>query len=178
MRRFLALLALPFVLAACRCPFHNASCPFGHEVGIQQLQMTPEKGTYEAPADKVGMAPAAPWSATTVEAAVDGKPREGKVQILTGEIVDLSCYLQLGKHGAKHKDCGQKCARNGNPLGLLAQDGQVYLLMAEEHHPRRDGKTESLQESLIIHMADVVTVTGTFAELNGVQALYVSGFAK
>ncbi len=179
MRRFLPLLALPVLLAACRCPFHNADCPFGHKVpGVEQPQMTPAKGTYETPADKLGAASAEPWSPTTVEAAVGGKPREGKVGTFTGEIVDLSCYLQLGKHGAAHKDCGQKCARNGNPMGLLLQNGQVYLLMAEEHHPRRDRQTESLQEALIARMADIVTVTGTMTELNGVQALYVSGFAK
>ena len=178
MRRSLALLALPLVLAACRCPFGSDDCPFGNSAGIQQPQMTPEKGTYEAPADKLGAAPASPWSATTVEAAVDGKPREGKVQTLTGEVVDLSCYLKLGKHGAKHKDCAQKCARNGNPMCLLTQDGQVYVLMAEEHHPRRDGKTDSLRDALIERMASIVTVTGTAAELNGAQALFVSGFAK
>ena len=36
-----------------------------------------------------------------------------------GEIVDFSCYLQLGKHGEKHRACGQKCVNNGQPIGLL-----------------------------------------------------------
>ena len=49
MRRFIALIALSTILlAACRCPFYNADCPFGHKGGIQQPQMTPEDGTYKA----------------------------------------------------------------------------------------------------------------------------------
>ena len=170
----LAVLSLA-LLAGCRCPFGNAHCPLGHKLGVQHPEMGSEK---KAPAANLGTAPAQPWSATTVEAAVDKQPREGRVKTFTGEVIDVSCYLQLGKHGAKHKDCGQKCARNGNPLGLLAQDGQVYLLMAEEHHPRRDGKTDSLRDALIERMASVVTVTGTEARLDGTQALFVSGFAK
>ena len=149
--------------------------------------MTPEKGSYEAPAGQLGARTETPWSATTVDAAVPAKdkegkevktPRDGKVMSLTGEIVDVSCYLQLGKHGAKHKDCGQKCARNGNPIGLLAQDGDLFLLMAEEHHPRRDGQAGSLREALVEQMGSIVTVTGTATEVNGARGLFVSGFAK
>ena len=44
-----------------------------------------------------------PWSATTVGAAVDGKPNPGAKDDLVGEIVDFSCYLQIGKHGEKHR---------------------------------------------------------------------------
>ena len=172
MRRIaLVLPCLSLWLSAC-------TCPFAHHEGVQQPQMAPAKGTYEVPAAKVGTMPSETWSATTVEAAVNKAPRPGTIRTISGEIIDVSCYLQLGKHGEKHRDCGMKCAKNGNPIGLLAADGTVYLLMAEEHHPRRDGKTESLQEALIAHMAQVVTVTGAATELNGAQALFVSGFAK
>ena len=46
-----------------------------------------------------------------------------------------------GKHGTKHRDCGQKCVRNGMPVGLLTKDGKVYMLIDEEHDQRRDGLT-------------------------------------
>ena len=61
-----------------------------------------------------------------------------------GEIVDFSCYLQLGKHGEKHRSCGQKCVENSQPAGLLTQDGTLYMLMPEEHDPRRDGGVDAL----------------------------------
>lgn len=140
-------------------------------------QMTPEKGTWDKPEGKIGQKPDNPWSVTTVAAAVDGKALPGKVTTLTGEIIDLSCYLQIGKHGAKHRDCGQKCLRNGQPIGLLTKDGSVYLLMEEEHDPRRDGLT-NFRQAAIDHMAYVMEVTGTLSEVAGQKALFVTGFVK
>ena len=88
-----------------------------------------------------------------------------------------SCYLQVGKHGDKHRDCGQKCARNGQPVGLLAADGTVYMLIDEEHDPRRDGLTD-FRKAAIENMANVVTVNGTLTEVEGQKALYVQGYLK
>ena len=172
--RHVAPVLLSVFLAGCSCPFMD---------GVQHPELKPEKGTQQEPAKVLGTMPATTWSTTTVESAVPDKdgvkaPRKGEVVTLTGEVIDVSCYLQLGKHGAAHKACGQKCAKNGNPIGLLTAEGCVYLLMAEEHHPRRDGDTKSLTDALIEHMADIVKVTGTEASLNGQKALFVSGFAK
>lgn len=171
MRRLLALLPL---LAGCTCPFQS---------GVQHPQLKAEKGTTQEPAAVLGTVPATTWSSTTVESAVPDKdgvkaPRTGHIVTVTGEVIDVSCYLQLGKHGAGHKECGQKCAREGNPIGLLTAEGTVYLLMAEEHHPRRDGDVDGLRDALIQHMAQIIKVTGTVTSLNGQKALFVSGFAK
>lgn len=140
-------------------------------------ELVPEKGTHDRPADTLGQKPAEPWTATTIAAAVDKKPLKGEIVTVTGEVIDYSCYLQLGKHGAKHKDCGTKCLRNGQPIGLLAKDGSIYLLMDEEHDPRRDGQT-SLRDAAIEHFAQVVQVTGTRTTVDGQKALYVQGFVK
>jgi hypothetical protein len=140
-------------------------------------QMTPDKGTFEKPHGKLGDAVKTPWSQTTIAAGVDGKPLPGKVVTLVGEIVDYSCYLQLGKHGTKHRDCGQKCVRNGMPIGLLTKDGKLYLLMEEEHDQRRDGLT-NFRQAAVDNMAYVMEVTGTLSEVEGQRALYVRGFLK
>jgi hypothetical protein len=154
----------------------------GKGPGILQPQMTvaADAGSYEKPMGKLGQAVAAgeEWSATTVGAAVDGKPNEGaKVMTVTGEIVDLSCYLQIGKHGAKHVDCAKKCFRNGQPIGLLAANGALYMLMEEEHDPRRDGLTD-FRSAAIEHTGHIMEVTGTTWAHGGVRALYVHGFLK
>jgi len=137
----------------------------------------PTKGTYQAPAAEVGkkLAANAPWSTTTVAASIMGKTLMGKPVTVVGEVIDLSCYLQVGKHGDKHRDCGQKCAKNGQPLGLLTSDGGVYTLMDEEHDPRRDGLTEFRKAAAEL-MAQVVTVNGTLTDVEGQKALYVQGF--
>ena len=144
---------------------------------ILHPQFTPEKGTFDKPEGKLGEKPDHAWSVTTVAASVDGKPLPGKIVTMTGEIVDYSCYLQVGKHGGKHRDCGQKCLRNGQPIGLLAKEGKLYLLMEEEHDPRRDAQT-NFRQAAIEHMAYVMEVSGTLSEVDGQRALYVTGFVK
>ncbi|MBI1830874.1 MAG: hypothetical protein HYR84_05410 [Planctomycetes bacterium] len=139
--------------------------------------MTPDKGTFDKPHGKLGQTGKGPWSATTLAAGVDGKPLAGKVVTVVGEIIDLSCYTQLGKHGTKHRDCGQKCLKNGQPIGLLTKEGKVYILMDEEHDQRRDGLT-NFRLAAIENMAYVMEVTGTLTQVEGVQALYVRGYVK
>ena len=143
--------------------------------GPLQPQMTPEGG-WDKAMGTLGEK-AEPWSATTVGASVDGKPVPGKPVTVTGEIIDLSCYLQLGKHGEKHKSCGQKCLNSGQPIGLLTKEGGIYMLMDEEHDPRRDGQTE-LRKAAGEHFAHVMEVTGTETTVRGVHAIYVQGFVK
>jgi hypothetical protein len=134
----------------------------------------PTAGTYEKPAAEIGKKSDQPWSVTTVTSSIGGKPVEGKAVSLTGEIIDISCYLQVGKHGDKHRDCGQKCAKNGQPVGLLTEEGDVYTLIDEEHDPRRDGDTH-LRKVLIEHMAQIVQVHGTATEVAGQKAIYIAG---
>jgi hypothetical protein len=139
----------------------------------------PTKGTYQAPSGEIGKAPAKtqPWSVTTASSSIEGKTLKGTPVALVGEVVDLSCYLQVGKHGDKHRDCGQKCARSGQPLGLLTEDGGVFMLIAEEHDPRRDAQT-TLRDQLIEQMAHVVKVNGTLSEVEGQKAIFVQGSVK
>ena len=115
------------------------------------------------------------WTPTTVGASVDGKPVTGKTFTVEGEIIDLSCYLQLGKHGDKHASCGKKCIMNGQPIGLVTKSGVVYMLMDEEHDPRRDGVT-TFRKSAGDNFAKVMTVTGTETTVNGIKAIYVQGY--
>ena len=150
----------------------------GSGPGILQPQMKVEGGSYDSPMGKLGTASAEQWSATTVGAAVDGKPTPGAKQAtLVGEIVDFSCYLQIGKHGEKHRACAQKCFTNGQPIGLMTSDGSLYMLMEEEHDPRRDGLTD-FRKSAVDHAGHIMEVTGTESSFGGFKALYVNGFIK
>src|SRR3982750_1872379 len=78
----------------------------------------------------------AQWSKTSEEAATNDAQKawlaKGKPQTITGEVVDVSCYMQLGKTGEKHMDCGGKCVRNGQPAGILTSDKELYLAIPEE----------------------------------------------
>jgi hypothetical protein len=128
------------------------------------------------PAATLGSKETAKWSATTWEAASSEANKKvlesGEVETVTGEVVDVSCYLQLGKRGEAHVACGSKCIANGQPIGILEADGDLYLLMAEEHHPRRDGEVE-LKTVFGPWLAKTVTVTGIEVEKSGYKALFV-----
>jgi hypothetical protein len=144
---------------------------------ILHPEMKVETGTYDAPAATLGQKTDASWSATTIAAGVDKKPEEGHDVDLVGEVVDFSCYLQLGKHGEKHRSCGQKCVQQGQPVGLLTKDGALYMVMPEEHDPRRDGGVD-IKAAGAEHMGHIIRVIGTEARVNGYRAVYVSGLTK
>ena len=48
--------------------------------------------------------------------------------VVTGEILDMACYIPKGAKGPSHARCAQICAEHGMPLGVLAEDDTVYLL--------------------------------------------------
>lgn len=153
------------------------AAPAKKGASILQPEMVVETGSYKAPHGKLGQKTAQPWSATTIGAAVDGKANPAKPVTLVGEIVDFSCYLQIGKHGEKHRACGQKCFTAGQPIGLLTEDGNLYMLMEEEHDPRRDGLTD-FRKAAIEHTAHIMEVSGTLSSHAGYKALFVTGFLK
>lgn len=94
------------------------------------------------------------------------QPKGDTVKV-KGEVVDLWCYLEGGDHGADHKECGITCAKAGNPIGLLTEKGEIYVMMGiKDHQPGRD--------VLIDKMAETVTVEGTLVKNGGVQVIYVS----
>jgi hypothetical protein len=142
-----------------------------------EMTVGPDAGTYDKPLGTMGDKPTEPWTATTVAAGVNKTPEPGRVVTRTGEIIDLSCYLQLGKHGEKHKACGSKCLQANQPIGLLTQDGNVFMLMEEEHDPRRDGQTK-FRQAAIEHFAQIMEVTGTETSHGGFKAIYVQGYVN
>ncbi len=113
------------------------------------------------------------WTETTVKAANRGTT--GRSKTVIGEVVDVSCYLQLGKRGEAHIPCGSNCVANGAPIGVVDDKNDLYLVMAEEHDPRRYGNV-ALKEAMIPFMAKTVQVTGMLTQRDGVNTLYVLGY--
>ena len=116
------------------------------------------------------------WTATTNEAAAAEANKKvlasGKKVTVTGEVVDVSCYLQLGKRGAAHVECGTKCANHGQPLGIVDKADNLYILFPEEHHPRRDGEVD-IKSKFILLLAKTVSVSGTVSKMHGSNALFL-----
>ena len=92
--------------------------------------------------------------------------KNDETKTVTGEILDMECYMTSGAHGADHKECAASCISRGEPMGVLAEDGKVYLLIK--------GKDKTPFEAAKKLAGEMVTVTGTLSEKNGVQALIVT----
>ena len=86
---------------------------------------------------------------------------------VTGEILDMKCYMASGAHGDGHKQCAATCINGGAPMGILTDDGKVYLLI--EGSKNADAYDEAKKFA-----GEKVTLTGTFSDKNGVQALIVT----
>lgn len=174
MKILIALLAAGAALTAQEAAAKKAPAGKG---GILQPQMkvAADAGTYEKPMASIGEKGEV-WTTTSMAAGVDGKPMPGKAMTVVGEIVDMSCYLQLGKHGEKHVACGKKCLAAGQPVGLVTKTGDIYLLMEEEHDPRRDGQTSAFRKAATDHLGHIMEVTGTAAGHLGVKGLFVQGY--
>jgi hypothetical protein len=83
-------------------------------------------------------------------------------ETVTGEVIDLMCYLDHGAHGDKHAECAQKCIDSGGPVGLLTKDNQLYLVI---------GQHEPINKELAPLAAKTVTLKGKIVERNGVKMI-------
>ena len=128
------------------------------------------------PATTINHPSDASWTSTTWDAVSTPQHRKmlehARLMTVTGEVVDISCFLQLGKRGEAHIACGQKCVRNGQPVGILTETGDLYLMIPEEHHPRRDGQA-SLKEQFAELMGKHVRVSGMATSYRDYHTLFM-----
>jgi hypothetical protein len=80
---------------------------------------------------------------------------------VTGEVVDLMCYIDHGAMGDKHSSCGNKCIKGGGPVGIVEND-KAYLVVGE-HKP--------INEELAGSCGKTVTIKGKVAERGGLVML-------
>jgi hypothetical protein len=85
---------------------------------------------------------------------------EGKAMevTVTGEIVDMACYVDHNATGPKHADCARKCISSGLPVGIKGEDGKTYLLIGD-HKP--------INNELASLAAQTVTVKGKLVSRDG-----------
>ena len=85
----------------------------------------------------------------------------------TGEVVDLVCYVAKGATGAANRECGLTSVKNGQPMGLLTDDGTLVLLAA-------DHKDREPYEMLKDRVGEQTQVTGKLAEREGMKVVIVT----
>ena len=81
---------------------------------------------------------------------------------VTGEIVDMMCYVDHNAVGESHgQSCGAKCIKGGGPVGIVS-DGKAYLVVGE-HKP--------MNEQLAEYCGKTVTLKGKLADRGGIAML-------
>ncbi len=86
----------------------------------------------------------------------------------TGEVVDLACYVSNGAKGADHAGCAKSCVKNGQPMGLLTDDGTLVLLAADHENGQ---PLEALKDLA----GEKAEVAGTLAEKDCMKVVTVTG---
>jgi len=101
--------------------------------------------------------------------ATQAKPIEIK-----GEIIDTWCYLSgvMGGEdaviGSAHHTCALWCAAGGIPVGVLDEDGQIYMVL------KLQGEDSLAQSDNIMEIqSDVITAKGLHYVRDGVNYLVV-----
>ncbi len=88
----------------------------------------------------------------------------GKTATITGELVDMGCYLDHGARGAKHAECATRCISDGMPMGVLTASNELYLVTMD--HDDADP-----YNALKKMAAKTVSVTGPVFMRNGMKAI-------
>jgi hypothetical protein len=99
------------------------------------------------------------------------RPVAGAQEILvTGEVLDMTCYIAYNLSGPDHAECARVCIRSGEPAGIKTQDGKVYLLTGEPG--------QSINAQLAAYAAQVVTIRGRQSVRDGFAQLQVEEIRK
>jgi hypothetical protein len=90
--------------------------------------------------------------------------------LVTGEVLDMTCYLSSNLSGPDHAKCARDCIRNGLPVGIKAQNGKVYLLTGKAG--------QSINSQLADYAAKVITIKGRETVRDGFAQLQVEEIRK
>ena len=95
----------------------------------------------------------------------------GGEQTLSGEVVDVFCYLSHGKDGLGkgHAGCAKKCIKSGLPVAIKVGD-QLYLAAMESHDPAN--------KTLANFAGERVTVHGKILEGDGQHLIAITKVEK
>lgn len=106
-----------------------------------------------------------------IAAAQEAKKEEAaKPVTMTGEIIDLSCYVDHGAMGMDHAKCANGCIKKGLPVGFLSADGIMYIMVGKDHEP--------INAMVADFAGKKSTVTGTVKDSKGFKAFELATIAE
>jgi len=101
----------------------------------------------------------------------EAKKEKAAPVTLTGEVLDLYCYMGHPETatGADHAKCASACIGKGLPIGFLTADGTIYLIIGKDHESANAAVTEWVGKQS--------TLTGYVKEQKGMKAIELVSIA-
>lgn len=99
---------------------------------------------------------------------------EGERLTVKGELIDTWCYFSgvMGGPdavvGSAHHTCAMWCSAGGIPVGLLAEDGTVYMVLKVEGSADTNGS-----DTLLTLASDTITADGLVYRRDGINYIVV-----
>jgi hypothetical protein len=93
--------------------------------------------------------------------ALAAEEQAATTKTVTGEVVDMMCYVDHGASGDKHAACAAKCIKGGGPVGITSE-GKTYLIVGD-HKP--------MNSQLAEYAGKTITVQGKLAERDGIAMI-------
>ncbi len=89
---------------------------------------------------------------------------------VTGEVIDSWCYLTeiMYPEGTAHHQCALWCAAGGIPVGILADDGTVYIVLKLE-----DDATSVANPAIMEIQSHRVRIEGDLYPRDGINYLVI-----
>ena len=123
------------------------------------------------------------WTLALVVAAAMAMPRLARADddhdhakksaakdTVTGEVVDLACYMGHDAKGKDHQQCAKTCIQKGLPVGLLTEKGDIYLAIGENHKKANDMLADKASQT--------ITVVGEVSEKGGTKMVAIHEIVK
>lgn len=96
----------------------------------------------------------------------------GQKTTITGEVIDLVGFVQKGAQGEEHAEAGRYHAEKGFPVGILTDEGEIYV--AVYRNPAPASGLETANDELAPLMGKQVVVQGSVAEAGGIKMIEIS----
>lgn len=90
--------------------------------------------------------------------------------LVTGEVLDMTCYIASNLSGPDHAECARVCIRRGLPAGIKTKNGKVYLLTGKPG--------DSINAELADYAAKIVTIKGKETARDGFAQLQIEEIRK
>jgi hypothetical protein len=95
-----------------------------------------------------------------------GEVNTTKEVTIKGRVIDPVCLITMNMKGEGHRECALNCAKAGENLAIMAENGKIYPILAQKAvtNPNRP---------VLDYVEKTITVKGDIIEMGGVGYIVI-----